>query len=99
MEAALVLAGVLAALVALATLAQRRRRRGGGAAAPANPRRADSELHRQRAAAQAEVEEHDIDAMVDALNELRRRRGGREIGEELADELMRGTWDEPPPRT
>jgi hypothetical protein len=98
MEAALVLAGALAALLALATFAGRWWRHGAGAADPTNPPRADSELHRQRAAAEAEVEDHDIDAMLDALNALRRRRGGREIGEELSDELLRGTWEEPPPR-
>jgi hypothetical protein len=38
-------------------------------------------------AAEAEIEEHDIDEMIDALN-ARRRRGGRpEVGEELAHQL------------
>ena len=37
-------------------------------------------------------EEHDIDDMLDAINERRRRAGRRDIGEELADELMRSTW-------
>jgi len=44
--------------------------------------------------AEAEIEEHDIDQMLDSLNELRRRTGHRDIGEELADEAMRGTWSE-----
>jgi hypothetical protein len=50
----------------------------------------DSSLHSRGAAADVE----DIDDMLDAIAELRRRNGRREIGEELADELMRGTWDE-----
>jgi membrane AbrB-like protein len=42
----------------------------------------------------AEVEEHDVDDMLDGIAERRRRRGGRDLGEELADELIRGTWEE-----
>lgn len=42
--------------------------------------------------AMADVEEHDVDQMLDAIAERRRRSGRREIGEELADELIRGTW-------
>ena len=42
--------------------------------------------------AMADVEEHDIDQMIDELNERRRRRGARDVGEELSDELLRGTW-------
>jgi hypothetical protein len=56
--------------------------------------RHDSELHRSRAETAAEIEEHDIDAMVDAIAERRRRRGGRDVGEELGDELLRASWDE-----
>jgi hypothetical protein len=41
----------------------------------------------------ADVEEHDIDEMLDALNARRRGRGRRDVGEELADELMRQAWD------
>jgi len=55
------------------------------------PRR-DSDLHRRRAEAAAEMEEHDIDDAIDAIIERRRRRRGRDVGEELGDELMRGTW-------
>ncbi len=44
--------------------------------------------------AEAEIEAHDIDDMLNAIAERRRRLGRRDIGEELADELMRGTWDE-----
>jgi Flp pilus assembly protein TadB len=56
--------------------------------------RIDSEAHRRSAENAAEVEAHDIDDMLDAINERRRRAGRREIGEELADELMRSTWDD-----
>ena len=42
----------------------------------------------------ADVEAHDIDDMLDAINERRQRTGRRDVGEELADEAMRGTWDE-----
>lgn len=41
----------------------------------------------------AEIETHDIDDMLDGISERRRRTGRREIGEELADELMRDTWE------
>lgn len=54
----------------------------------------DSELHRRRAETAVEVEEHDIDAMLDAIAERRTRRGGRDVGEELGDELLRASWDE-----
>jgi hypothetical protein len=43
--------------------------------------------------AMAEIEEHDIEQMLEGLNERRRRQGKREIGEELADELTRSSWD------
>jgi hypothetical protein len=56
--------------------------------------RRDNELHRVRAASDAQLEEHDIDDMLGAIAEYRRRRGARDIGEELADELIRGTWDD-----
>jgi hypothetical protein len=42
--------------------------------------------------AEVETEEHDIDDMRDAIAEHRRRAGRRDIGEELADELLRSTW-------
>jgi hypothetical protein len=44
--------------------------------------------------AMAEIEAHDTDEMLDSINDHRRRRGGRDIGEELADEAMRGTWED-----
>jgi hypothetical protein len=57
-------------------------------------RRSDVALERTRAAAAAEVEEHDIDDMLSAIEAYRRRRGARGLGEELADDLERGTWEE-----
>ena len=55
-------------------------------------RRQDAPLERIRAEVAAEVEEHDIDDMLDAIEGYRRRRGARALGEELADDLTRGTW-------
>jgi hypothetical protein len=57
------------------------------------PPRKDRESDRRRAETEAEVETHDIDDMLDAIAAYRRRAGRRDVGEELADELMRGTWD------
>jgi hypothetical protein len=45
--------------------------------------------------AMAEIESHDTDDMLDSIDEHRRRRGGRDTGEELADEAMRASWEEP----
>ena len=44
--------------------------------------------------AMAEIDAHDTDEMLDSINDHRRRRGGRDIGEELSDEAMRGTWED-----
>jgi hypothetical protein len=41
----------------------------------------------------AEIDAHDTDEMLDSIDDRRRRRGGRDIGEELSDEAMRGTWE------
>jgi hypothetical protein len=49
----------------------------------------DRESDRRRAQAEAEVEGHDIDDMLEAISAYRRRAGRRDLGEELADELMR----------
>jgi hypothetical protein len=57
-------------------------------------RRPDVALERTRAEVAAESEEHDVDDMLDAIEERRRRRGARGLGEELADDLERGTWTE-----
>jgi hypothetical protein len=40
-------------------------------------------------AAQAEIESHDIDEMIDARNERRRRLGQPEIGDELEQQVRR----------
>jgi hypothetical protein len=45
--------------------------------------------------AEAEIEEHDIEQMIAARNEIRRRRGLPTIGEELAEELRRSLRDGP----
>jgi len=55
--------------------------------------RSDDDLQRRRAEVAVEVEKHDLDDLVDAINERRRRNGKRDVGEELSDELVRGTWD------
>jgi hypothetical protein len=43
--------------------------------------------------AMADVESHDVDDMLDAIAERRARTGRRAVGEELGDELLRGTWE------
>lgn len=57
-------------------------------------RRRDNELVRAQLEAEAEMETHDIDDMLDAIGGYRRRQGRRGVGEELADDLIRGTWEE-----
>jgi hypothetical protein len=42
----------------------------------------------------AEIDARDTDEMLDSINDHRRRRGGRDLGEELADEAMRATWED-----
>jgi hypothetical protein len=44
--------------------------------------------------AMSNVDAHATDEMLDSINDHRRSRGGRDIGDELADEAMRGTWEE-----
>jgi hypothetical protein len=60
-----------------------------------HPRRelVDERRHTPDYAAMSEIEAHDVDDMLDGINERRRRAGRRDVGEELADELLRGTWD------
>jgi Tfp pilus assembly protein PilX len=60
----------------------------------AGTNRRDNEVHRSRAQAEADGEEHGVDDMLDAISEYRRRAGRRDIGEELADELLRSTWSD-----
>ena len=57
-------------------------------------RRPDVALERMQAEAAAEAEDHDIDDMLNAIEEHHRRRGARGLGEELGDHLQRGTWEE-----
>jgi hypothetical protein len=73
------------AMVALPTLVMMRRLTG-----TAEPTRATS----VSPGPMSRSAEHDIDDLLDAINEHRRRAGHRDIGEELADELMRSTWDD-----
>ena len=49
------------------------------------------------AAAQFDVEEHDIEEMIEARNALRRRIGKPPIGDELADKVRGDRSDEPRP--
>jgi len=83
-----VLALAVGALLVLVVLRRRRRQ------TTRRRRGRDDELVRGRLEAEAEMESHDIDDMLDAISEYRRRHGRRDVGEELADELMRGTWEE-----
>jgi hypothetical protein len=63
---------------------------------PDRSQRSDDELHRQRAEFDGAVEEHDLDDLIDAINERRRRSGRRDVGEEIADELLRASWETEP---
>jgi hypothetical protein len=55
---------------------------------PVKPRLLAGQSPRDHAA-EAEIEEHDIDEMIEARNERRRRLGKPEIGDDLAAELQR----------
>ena len=57
-------------------------------AQPPRPRLLAGQSPRDHAA-EAEIEDHDIDEMIEARNERRRRLGKPEIGDELAAELAR----------
>jgi hypothetical protein len=84
MQLPLILFGAIVAFVVLAV------------ALSWNPRRARESVaergHGPDYGAMAEIEAHDTDDMLDGIGERRRRTGGRDVGEELADELVRGTW-------
>jgi hypothetical protein len=56
-----------------------------------HPRRGSEIVGRsgQDYGAQAEIEEHDIDQMIDARNERRARAGKPPIGDELAEQARR----------
>jgi len=43
--------------------------------------------------AMSEIESHDVEDMLDGINEYRRRTGRRALGDELADDFLRSTWD------
>jgi hypothetical protein len=89
----IVLVVVVGAVLAIAMSLHGRRQPGAAKAVGHRDPERDSDLHRRRAEAEAEMEEHDVDDMIDAIAERRRRPGRRDIGEELADELLRGGWD------
>ena len=57
-------------------------------AKPAQPRLLAGQSPRDHAA-EAEIEEHDIDEMIEARNERRRRLGLPEIGDDLVADLER----------
>ena len=86
MQLALVLVGAIVAFVLLAVSLSWDRRRARESAGERG--------HGPDYGAMAAIETHDTDDMLDGIAERRRRRGGRDVGEELADELVRGTWHE-----
>jgi len=57
-------------------------------------RHRDSDAHARRAEAEAAMEEHDIDDMFDAILERRRARGRRELGDVMAEEVLRDDGQE-----
>jgi hypothetical protein len=57
-------------------------------AKPSQPRLLAGQSPRDHGA-DADIEDHDIDQMIEARNERRRRLGKPEIGDELAAELAR----------
>ena len=75
---AVIIIGALLLLTVLAIAASRGRPRAGSTSGMAERERS--------MAAQADVEEHDIEEMIEARNELRRRTGRPSIGDDLADE-------------
>lgn len=78
----IVFLGTLALLVFLALLGAR-------AAGPRYQRGLGIREEERRMAAQAEVEEHDIEEMLEARAALRKRLGKSSIGDELAREALR----------
>ena len=66
-------------------------------ATPAQPRLRFGENPRDHAA-EAWIEDHDIDEMIEARNERRQRRGVPSIGEDLERELQRVMPRRPPGR-
>ena len=78
MDPVLVILGVLVVILLGLILAM-------GAAQPYSRRHVGEAVHHE--AAGAEIEAVDIDQMLDALNERRRRAGRPQIGDDLAREL------------
>ena len=87
-----VVVGLVTAIVFVALTVISRERLGSAFSAKRRPQR-DDESHALRAEAAAAMEEHDIDDMFDAILERCRARGRRELGDAVADELLR---EEPP---
>lgn len=91
MEAAIAL--IVAAVLVIALIGLLRARI--GATAGRQRRKSRDERDREAAiAAQIEVEEHDIEEMIEAQNELRRRLGHPTIGDELAEGIRPRPEDE-----
>ena len=83
--------GVLAVLMVVVLVVGRNP---GGRRRP--PRSISGRAERENAAAaQFEIEEHDIEEMIEARNALRARIGKPPIGEELAEEARREPSDRP----
>jgi hypothetical protein len=88
MSAALIIVLVVLAIIMIGALVV-----GRGGARP-RARSVDGRAEREAAlAAQADVEEHDIEEMLEARNALRKRIGRPPIGEELAEDARREDRD------
>lgn len=88
----LLLAALGVSIVAVGlSVSHRRRRR---APVTGRQRRRDSAVDAVRATADADMEQHDIDDMLDAIAARRRARGRPELGEELARQLLREARDD-----
>jgi hypothetical protein len=67
-------------------------------ASSAHPRPARRPRHGIDHGATAEIEENDIGQMIEGINERRRRNGRAEIGDQLAEELLRSARSPRPER-
>lgn len=85
----LAIAALLIVIAAAGLALTHGRGRGTAFNAAHRPSHRDADMHARRAAAEAEMEEHDVDDMLDAIVERRRARGRPEIGDELARRLLR----------
>jgi hypothetical protein len=79
----------LAIAIVFAALLVISRQRPGTDLSTRQRRHRDSDAHASRAEAEAAMEEHDVDDMFDAILERRRARGRRELGDAMAEELLR----------